>query len=323
MSGMDKPLVFYIDYQNGPEARIDFATAWVARRYFGKDGADYVPLSTLKECPEMVRGRNVWLMGTYCYSKALKHLTEIAASATFFGSAYNCSELALLKLPNFTIVYPQDKQPGSRLAVAWQFFFPGKPLHWLALYAGGGRLAVDLPNVDIVQTAIDSYPHDLAFWDMWALKDTVPSFLLTEGRAIRRAFDLNTANLCRGAEEMDMDGYRVPVQKDCWDRSTAMRVARKLAEGRPFACACYVAWRWGRAYRVWELYRTRESTVNIGEIARRRGGNGADFLASFSEPLSGPTAQAIIDADVLQYLKERLSRLGLAIVKQEQQSASS
>ncbi len=164
---------------------------------------------------------------------------------------------------------------GARLA--WDYFFRDEPIPWLVSYVEDRDLwSWKLPMSKEVSAAIASYPKDFALWEKWGQQKEIPWELVTEGAAILRYQQQQIDNACKNAVEITLDGHRVLCVNSAMLIS---EIAGKLAIGRPFGATFFIR---SDGKKVWSL-RSDQDSVDVSEVARRRGGGGHFHAAGFTE----------------------------------------
>ena len=264
-----------------------FCAAWVAHGVLQGE-VEYIPVQYGQEPPEQAFDKDTRLyILDFSYPRdvmfklaALRHEAMVVldhhktAKGVLEGleielASNNCGDA-------LTIKFHMDKS-GGRLA--WEHFYRSSGMYapWLVDYTEDRDLWWwRLPNSKEINAALRSYPQDFSLWDEFRRK--IPDEFVPEGRAILRREQQIVDNHIKHAREIEMDGHRILCVN-----ATVMfsEVAGELAKDRPFG-ACYFDRADGK--RQWSL-RSRDSGVDVSEIAKRHGGGGHRNAAGFEESM--------------------------------------
>lgn len=275
-----KPLVIY--HANCWDG---FCAAWVARKALGEIEA--VPAHYGTEPPD-VTGREVYVLD---FSYSFDAMADMASQSRVFTvlDHHKTAERELADLEAMFIThnmagrarYGVDKS-GARMA--WEFFgyiggWEGMASPWLVDYTEDRDLwRHALPESENINAALRSYPLDFDLWDRLGMVTDVinGTYLVQEGKAIRRAERQIVDTHVRNAREIELGGHRVRAVN-----ATVLfsEIAGELAKGRPFG-ACYFDRRDGK--RQWSL-RSDEHGIDVSALAKAHGGGGHVRAAGFEE----------------------------------------
>lgn len=277
-----KPLVIY--HANCWDG---FCAAWVAKRALGE--CDFHP-AYYGQSPPDVRDRIVYILD-FSYPRDVMERMLTVARRTVVLDHHKTAQASLdgLHQPEagIDVIFDMNKS-GGRLAWLW-FTTMGYDMHspnaprapWLVDYTEDRDLWLHaLPESENINAALRSYPLDFDLWDRFgAAKDVVRgTFLVQEGKAIRRAERQIVDTHVRNACERTIAGYSVLAVN-----ATVLfsEIAGELAKGRPFG-ACYFDRSDGK--RQWSL-RSDNQGLDVSVIAKSFGGGGHARAAGFEESL--------------------------------------
>jgi hypothetical protein len=170
----------------------------------------------------------------------------------------------------------------SGAVMAWEFFHPGEPVPALLQYVQDRDLwRFNLPRSREVAAWVFSHPYAFPVWDeLSALINGSFESVVREGAAIERKHHKDIAEmLLITRREMMIGGHRVPVANLPY--TMASDAAGILATGAPFG-ACYFDRADGK--RQFSL-RSRDSGLDVSEIAKVYGGGGHRNAAGFEVPI--------------------------------------
>lgn len=280
---MSRPLVLY--HANCADG---FCAAWVAHRKLGNE-ADYLPVQYGQEPPGAAfdRDRPLYILD-FSYSRdvlfkiaAMRHEEVVVldhhktAAAALDGleielASHNCGNA-------LTAWFDMDKS-GGRLA--WEYFFPDEPVPWLVDYTEDRdmwRWKLDLSKE--ISAFISSHPFDFRLWDNWSQAGPVCGrwdTFVDQGSAILRYKDQVVRSAVENATEIELAGHKVKAVN-----STVLfsEIAGELAKGYPFGAVYFIR---ADGKKQWSL-RSRESGVDVSEVAKRFGGGGHRNAAGFEE----------------------------------------
>jgi oligoribonuclease NrnB/cAMP/cGMP phosphodiesterase (DHH superfamily) len=165
----------------------------------------------------------------------------------------------------------------SAATLTWEYFFPDKSCPWLLEYIEDRDLwAWKLPDSEAISAGLQSYRRDFDLWSK--LIDQGPEALAREGRPILRYRKRLVEAAATRARMIELAGYRVPCVTSCLLQS---EIGSRLAKKHPFVAIVFEV----EGRRVWSLRSHSKGGIDVGELARQRGGGGHPHAASFSEPL--------------------------------------
>lgn len=210
-------------------------------------------------------------------------------------------------LADLVFAYFDLKKSGAVLA--WEHFFPGKPIPVFLQYIQDRDLwKFELPDSKAVSLGLRIYPLAIGLYlallgrgqgGIEALKEEGFILLRYQEQQIKSI-------LANGFDLIEIAGYKVPCINHT-DSNTVSEVCGRLSEGYPFA-ACYFDTADGK--RVFSL-RSREDGIDVSEIAKQYGGGGHAHAAGFFVPkptvsiLSSEEKELLCPALNFQRLREK------------------
>jgi oligoribonuclease NrnB/cAMP/cGMP phosphodiesterase (DHH superfamily) len=163
----------------------------------------------------------------------------------------------------------------SGALLAWQHFHPGiEPPALLAYVEDQDLWRWKLPDSDLVNAAIHSYPRQFETWDDLARAPV--ERLVEEGRPIARAQRIEVERALFGAHSITVGGLRVEAVNALFHRALiGHELALRAAHGSPVGAVYRVG---GRRVDC-SLYSTGD--FDVSQIAARYGGGGHRNAAGF------------------------------------------
>lgn len=255
-----------------------FAAAWVARNYFGKDEVEVHFCSHDMDPPlDDCRGRAVF-MTDLCFNK-VESMRALAEAADFLVvldhhktakpvlDELQADEALRLKV---RVTFDNDRS-GARLA--WDHFFPGRPVPTLVAYVEDRDLwRWALPRSKEVNACLSSYTFNFDKWTEISFKTAEE--LADEGAAILRYKDREVNSLVQRAREVVFHGHNVLAVNAT---TLISEVAGELAKGRPFG----IAWFERQDGNIQVSLRSREGGIDVSGIAKEHGGGGHAAAAGY------------------------------------------
>jgi uncharacterized protein len=277
-----------------------FCAAWLFHRVFST--AEFIPVNYGTEPPDLLRGRDVFIVDFSYPRQTMRKILSQANSVTVLDH-HRTAQAELAGLVDEFTMRPDliQNPPGSQLPLivfdmnksggrlAWEYLTkygtPGAwPTHapWLVDYTEDRDLwRWKMPYSQAINAALRSYPLDFSLWDQWVGNEwsawgSPSESFKTEGEAILRRERQIIADHVQNAWPREMDGHRIL----CVNATTLFsEIAGELAKDRPFG-ACYFDRADGK--RQWSL-RSRDGGVDVSEIAKAHGGGGHRNAAGFEE----------------------------------------
>lgn len=267
-----------------------FCAAWVARGVLGEQDVEYIPVNYGQEPPD-VAGCEVFILDFSYKRPVLEEMAKKAATLVLIDHhktaaadlegwhSTNSAQIGTITRGRGDVycIFDMGKS-GGRLT--WDFFHGNKPSPWLVDYTEDRDLwRWKLEASREINANLRSYPLDFDLWDDLVEEDggwkSWESFK-DAGKAILRRERQIIDDHLRHAREIEMDGHKILAVN-----ATVLfsDIAGELAKDRPFG-ACYFDRQDGK--RQWSL-RSRESGVDVAEIAKRHGGGGHRNAAGFEE----------------------------------------
>lgn len=259
-------IIFHADCLDG------FTAAAVAKAVYPK--ADMFPAKYGQPNP-CVRGRTVFILD-FSYPRAVLEQMHLEARELWVLDHHQTAERDLEGLP-----YCLFDMKRSGAAITWDYFRPGQPRPKLVDYVQDIDFwKFELPHSKEIMAALMSYPKNLETWHFLANQmDSQFESIVSQGQAIKRYQDTETAFLIKYAREVELSGYKVLAVNTASLRS---EVANKIAENRPFGIA------WSQKDDGRYVYSLRVSLtspgvpdINVAKIAEQFGGGGHRASASF------------------------------------------
>ena len=261
-----------------------FCAAWAAWKKFGKD-ATYIPVNYGQPVPQEAlapvnpdEARDLYLLDFTYEHDILCELTSYHRQVMVLD--HHPTRLQDLQdtvgEPQFAYIYDPNRS-GARLA--WEFFHD-KPAPWIVYYCEDRDLwRHALPYTHEIRAFMESHPHDFNVWSVWAL--AVPEGetwygYVGEGTAILRYQRSVVDAAVKHAVEIELEGYKVPSLNTT---TLISEIGQQLAKDKPFSATWFQR---SDGKRIWSL-RSDPNGLNVGEIAKRRGGGGHKHAAGFQE----------------------------------------
>ena len=281
-----KPLIIY--HGNCADG---FTAAWVARRYFGVDGAEYFAATHGEEPPldqahgRLVRahGRHVYLLD-FCYKgETMEKLLRAAEKLTILDHHKTAvDEWGFLLEEGLAYGVFDMHRSGARLA--WDWFFPGEaPPQALSVVEDRDLWRFRFTQTRAVMAAIFSYPYEFEVWDWLMQVDLDGLQQAGEGILRKQAKDIEEF-LGENQYRLRIGGHVVPVANLPY--FYASEAGHVLAEQAPFA-AVYWDTPTGRVFSL----RSVEDGVDVSEVAKTYGGGGHVHAAGFQVSADHPLAK--------------------------------
>lgn len=244
-----------------------FGAALAAWKRLG-ESAEYVPVQYGSPPPELPDGADVWIIDFSFPRDETLTLRDRCASLTVLDH-HKTAQAALEGLDFAT--FDMNK---SGAMLAWEHFHPGIPAPALIRYIQDRDLwRWELPSSRAVSAGLWSYPMDFEKWDALS----VPK-LASEGAAILRYMEQQTAMICSQAHRRDFDGISVPVVNATSLWSEVGEELLRLYPDAPFAGSYYEL---SSGIRKWSL-RSR-GDFDVSAVAAAYGGGGHRAAAGFVE----------------------------------------
>lgn len=254
-----------------------FGGAYAAWKKFGET-ADYIPAVHGAPAPDL-QGREVYMID-FSYPQDVLLAIEKTAKRLVVLDHHMGAREAVESVKEH--VFDNDH---SGCGIAWEYFHPGTPLPRLLTYIQDNDLwRHALPHGKEVAAYIGTMQFQFESFDSVVSKvDTDEGFaqIIQKGSAFAEYFEHTVSHMLEYAEMVQLDEYTVlAVNSPRLFRSElGHRLASKHA---PFAIVWYVS------EGKWHFSLRGDGTVDVSEIARRRGGNGHHDAASFRQSLSKP-----------------------------------
>lgn len=264
---------------HGPTCHDGFGAAYAARKKFG-DAAQYIPLRFFgKRPPVDIRGKEVYLLD-FSYSREM--LQELAAeSKSFVVIDHHVSARNAVESLQGSVFDPTH----SGAILAWNYFHPDTPAPLLLRYIEDGDIwKWELPDSFEVSLFMSVQPFDFDHWEKLAAKFEDPEQLehmKNLGSSYGEFRAVLVDDMIKHSEEVSFEGHRVlaanvSASSDVLVSVLGSEMARRMP---PLALV------WSYDGRFLSVSLRGDGSIDVGEIARRRGGGGQHSAASFKVPL--------------------------------------
>lgn len=258
----EQPLVIY--HRNCWDG---FCAAWLVKAIM--PDAEFFA-ANYGEAPPEVSGKTVYILD-FSYPRAVLLEMGRRAQSILVLDHHASSEQELSDLPFCRF---EKHKSGARMTAEY-FHREDIVGKWLIAYTEDRDLwRHALPDSQIINAALRSYPLDFKVWD--ELGARLPESFVPEGRAIRRLEKQIILTHARNAREITMCEEKILSVN-----ATVLfsEIAGELAKGRPFG-ACYFDRQDGK--RQWSL-RSDENGLDVSVIAKNFGGGGHKNAAGFEQ----------------------------------------
>lgn len=251
-----------------------FASAWVVHKYYG-DKYEYVRAQYNTKLPD-VEGRDVLMVDFSCPPEVLMDMLGKAKSITIIDH----HEDAVRKLHEFEgliTLFSDFNHSGAVLT--WKYFYRDIPVPKLLQHVEDHDLwRYELPFTTELKFAMLSYEFNFDNWDQLMRSDIQQ--LIRRGKLLSDNFNKNLYYLIgESKRRIRVGGYEVwAVNLPHMYASDACYI---LSNDEPFAVCYYDL----NGFRKVSL-RSRESGIDVSQIARMYGGNGRRHTAGFIVPFN-------------------------------------
>lgn len=263
-------LVLYHDDLDG------FASAYCAWRKNG-DEADYMAVNYGQDPPSNFTKYEYIDIVDFSYPRPVleemsKHLG--GDSKLLVLDHHKTAKEDLVGLP-----YAVFDDSRSGCAMAWRNYCEGEMPEILFAVEDRDLWRFDRAQTKEICAALDSHPRDFGLWDRYISSGLEGIYdLVMEGSAILRYMDrLVEAHVRHAKPILWKDGEReffVPAVNATMLQS---EIGSVLCEGRPFSATFFIR---PDGAKVWSL-RSKDSGLDVAEMARKRGGGGHARAAGF------------------------------------------
>ncbi|MBI5138522.1 MAG: hypothetical protein HZA95_01845 [Candidatus Vogelbacteria bacterium] len=257
-----------------------FSAAWSAWKKMG-ESALYIPSNHNDDPNINVRGSRVYLLDLCFRPEVIERLKGEAVSLTIID--HHKSSAEWVKLATTTIF--DLKHSGAVLS--WNFFHPGKKIPNLLLYVEDIDIwKWKLRSTDEIMEYSTLVPMEFKAWNRFAKGLETPKTkkdIINAGKILVRDREARVKKLLEiGAEGM-IDGHKAlivnsPVTID----HTSKRIYSEKT-GNP-ATTHPVAIIWSRRHDKIVVSLRSNETVDVSEIAQKRGGGGHPRSSAFTLP---------------------------------------
>jgi len=244
-----------------------FCAAWLAKRYFDQfeTPVEFFETNYGQEPPD-VTDKDVYILD-FSYPRETLEAIKAAARSILVIDHHKTAQTALEGL-DYCIF---DMEHSGCQLTRKHFGLPG---HWLVDYVEDRDLwqwRLDWSRE--VNAALSSYPKSFDVWDALASRQ-FPDDLMKEGIVILRYQERLVERACLCAEEVELDGHRIPIVNAT---NLQSEIGSKLCEGKPFAATFSASIDGSLTYSL----RSDENGLDVSEIAKKLGGGGHRRAAGF------------------------------------------
>lgn len=266
-------LVLYHDDLDG------FASAYCAWRKNG-DEADYMAVNYGQDPPSNFAKYKYVDIVDFSYPRAvLEDMSRKLGgdSKLLVLDHHKTAQGELLGLP-----FAVFNETRSGCAMAWLNYCMGEVPKIILAVEDRDLWKFERPQTKEICAALDSHPRDFNVWDFYvSLGEGGVKNLIMQGDAILRYMNRLIEAHVRHAKPMiwkDGDGpeFYIPVVNATMLQS---EIGSVLSEGQPFSATFFIR---PDGKKVWSM-RSKDSGVDVAEIARKRGGGGHARAAGFVE----------------------------------------
>lgn len=251
--------------------------AYAAWKKFGNT-AEYIPVYHGGPVPEL-SGKEVYMID-FSYPGDLLPKLEAANKKLVVLDHHEGAKEDVEKVKEH--IYDMDR---SGTGIAWEYFHKGQPLPRLLAYIQDGDLwRHSLPNAREVSAYLGTMRLEFEVLDALVAKaETAESFedIVHKGKAFSEYREYVCQNLAEQAVEVQFDEFTIfAVSAPRLFRSELGHILAK--KKGPLAIV------WYPNNGMWHFSMRGDGTVDLSEVAKRRGGNGHRNAASFMLPMSEP-----------------------------------
>jgi len=254
-----------------------FTSAWVVKEYFTDREVEFIP-AKYGDTPPDVTGKEVYIVDFSYPKDEMEKIIRYASRTTVFDhhktAEKNLSDINV-EGSSYNIVFDMDR---AGCQITWDYLFPHKtgnrpPV--LDHIADRDLWKWEIPDTDIVTSAVFSYPMDFDTWDFIMQYDSYDTLLL-EGKAILRKQSKDIESLIHTTVESKTfyaNGkyHSVPVANV--NGMFASDMGHKLLEvfqDAPFSVTYYTT-----SEGVYKLsFRSTDDREDVSVIAEAFGGGG-------------------------------------------------
>lgn len=257
-----------------------FTSAYVAWRKFS-DTASYIPASHGNPPPEGLEGKEIYIID-FSYSKETMLMIERNAKSLTVLDHHKTAEEAVRSLKNFRFAFDY-----SGAGLAWQYFFPDKPIPRIVQYIQEGDLnRSTLPYTYEIEKVIYATPFT---FDAFAILDDQlenPELFkqfIEKGKTYGEHFKRLGEILSESAELVSFEGYEVYAANipTIFKHEVAQQLWQK--HKKPFG----LVWR-QNADGSRRVSLRSEPNFDVSEIAKKYGGGGHKNAVAFNVPADKP-----------------------------------
>jgi len=255
-----------------------FGGAYAAWKKFG-DTATYLPASHGNPPPALPTGSTVYFID-FSYPKEILLDIEKAVKRLVILDHHAGAQEAVEAVKEH--VFDNDHS-GS--AIAWRYFHPETPLPRLLSYIEDNDLwRHALPNGKEVSAYLSTVGFVFEPFDALVRKvDTDAGFadIIQKGTSYAEYYEFTVSHLTKYAQLVQFDEFVVLAANtpSLFRSELGHRLAKQHA---PFSIVWYMT------ENKWHCSLRGDGSIDVSEIARRRGGNGHFSAASFRVPFTEP-----------------------------------
>jgi len=257
-----------------------FGAALAVWMRFG-NSVEFIPAS-YGEIPPNCAGHDVLLVDFSYKLPVLEQIIDQAKSVTILDH-HKTAEADIQPLLDAGRVYGEFDMARSGAAIAWDWCFPDEDRPRLIEYIQDRDLwQFNLEGTREISAALFSYDYEFEVWKniLTAMEDDEGrEFFFQVGKVLRRKYNKDLDGILKATKRrMLICGYSVPVANVPY--MFASDAGNRMAEGELFS-ASYFDTQDGRKFSL----RSKDTGLDVSEIAKRFGGGGHARAAGFMMPI--------------------------------------
>jgi uncharacterized protein len=278
----EKPLILY--HGSCPDG---FGAAYAAWKKYG-DNAEYVPLHRGEPVPDVIDGREVYLIDFTYTRDVMEDILKRAGSLMVMDHHQGVEEETAIA-PNH--IYDARR---SGATIAWGYFHPDTPVPYLlTLVEDQDNYTLTIPDTVPVTAYLEIHPYDFEEWDRIAKELEDPEKrekLLEKARTYAEYFEHLVQMATNKAKLVRFEGYEIYFGTSHPFKSLKSHVGHRLVEKKGPIALVVSAHPKGYGVSI-----RGDGTVDVAKIAAKYGGNGHTNSAGFPIPREGPFPWELIE----------------------------
>lgn len=248
-----------------------FSAAWVAWKKFG-DSADYAPAHHQESLFESFKEKEVYVLDFSFPKEVMVSLVESGRKVVVIDHHKSAEETVKMA---HEYLY---KMENSGAVLAWQYFFPERPVPWLLRYIEDRDIwKLELPDTFSMGLMLDTFNKDFATWSRLAeeLEDkTTRKQYIEKGKLIGKYELKIIEDITFDKEIVKFEGYETYAVNA--PHFFASQIGYALYKEKP---PIAIMWHWSGG-RISVSLRS-DGSVDVSEIAKKFGGGGHKGAAGF------------------------------------------